>query len=129
MNEKNPYLHVRHPAERCRTYTPVIGESMTHQSHAESCDVNRIIKRFENTGSLPENTREAQYADCVNLQGDLTERINMSREILDQAGRDLEAKRLADADQAEKQAALDAQELAKYREEAKSAGGDAGGEE
>lgn len=83
---------VRHPFERVRTPTIILGESMTHQSHAESCDINNIIRRFDRTGVLPPGTRPAQYADVTALQGDLTERINTSREILDTAGRALEQK-------------------------------------
>lgn len=83
-------IPIRNPYERHRHYTHVYGESRTHQSHAESCDINNIIKRFDNTGELPPATREPQYADVTALQGDLTERINQSRETLDTAGRQLE---------------------------------------
>lgn len=84
---------VRHPFERHRTPTIILGESMTHQSHAEACDINNIIRRFDRTGALPPATRPEQYADVTGLQGDLTERINSSREILDKAGRAVEQRR------------------------------------
>lgn len=94
------HVIVRHPMERNRYRTPVVGESMTHQSHKDLCDVNAIVKRFDRTGELPPATREAQYADVSSLQGDLTERIAMSREVLDTAGRHVDEK--CKADQAKK---------------------------
>lgn len=84
---------VRHPYERARVTTIFTGESMTHQSHADSCDINNIIRKFDRTGVLPPSTRPEQYADVTGLQGDLTERINTSREILDKAGRVVEQQR------------------------------------
>lgn len=74
---------VRHPAIRIRTITPIVGESMTHQSHASSCDINNIIKRFDNTGLLPSGSREGQYADVTPLQGDFTDIINRSKELIE----------------------------------------------
>lgn len=50
-------------------------ESMTHQSHAESCDINSIIRQFDRTGLLPPPTREGQYGDVSELNRDLTELI------------------------------------------------------
>lgn len=84
---------VRHPFERVRTPTIIEGKSMTHQSHAEKCDINHIIRRFDRTGVLPPETRPAQYHDVTALQGDLTERINSSRQVLDTAGRALQEHR------------------------------------
>lgn len=92
-------IPVRSPYDRHRHITHIYGESLTHQSHAESCDINNIIRRFDNTGILPPSTREPQYADVTGLQGDLTERINESRETLDAAGRHLEQKQLDDQKQ------------------------------
>lgn len=90
-------VYVRHPFERVRTQYATQGDSKTHQSHADSCDINNIIRRFDNTGTLPPTTREAQYADVTALQeGDLTERINHSRVVLDAAGREMEAKQKAE---------------------------------
>ncbi|MEM2002562.1 MAG: hypothetical protein QXT77_07965 [Candidatus Methanomethylicaceae archaeon] len=66
---------------------------MTHQSHADSCDINNIIRRFDRTGVLPPSDRPQQFADVTGLQGDLTDRINSSREILDKAGRVVDEKR------------------------------------
>lgn len=46
----------------------VCGEkSMTRQSEAESCDINQIMKRFEKTGVLPMDTREAVFTDVSEI--------------------------------------------------------------
>lgn len=70
---------------RVRVQSVPEGESMTQQSHADSVDVNRIIERFDRTGVLPMATREPMYADVTDLQVDLTEAINRSREVLNTA--------------------------------------------
>lgn len=90
---------VRHPHSRVRVYTRVRGVSRTHQSHKDQVDINNIVRRFDQTGELPPSNRQPQYADVTLLQGDLTDRINRSREVLDQAGRtheQLQAQRKAD---------------------------------
>lgn len=42
-------------------------KSMTRQSEAESCDINQIMKRFEKTGVLPVDTREAVFTDVSEI--------------------------------------------------------------
>lgn len=64
---------VRHPMARVRVQTVIEGESMTHQAHAESCDINNIIRQFDRTGLLPPPTRKAAYVDVSNLNKNLTE--------------------------------------------------------
>lgn len=63
---------IRHPLSRVRTITPVEGDSMTHQSHADSCDINNIIRQFDRTGILPPARKTPQFADVTHLQKDLT---------------------------------------------------------
>lgn len=108
-------VEVRTPFTRVRTITEITGESMTHQSHASSVDINNIIRRFDNTGVLPPPTGDPVYADVTELQGDLTDRINMSRETLDAAGRQLDEQQRLENEKLEKQKEADAQELAAYR--------------
>lgn len=94
---------VRHPYSRERLTFDTDGESMTHQSHADSCDVNKIIGRYERTGQLPLATRPPQYADVSGLQGDLTERINFAKDALAKSrafAAEREAKLKADAKKA-----------------------------
>lgn len=38
-------------------------KSMTRQSDAEGADINQIMKRYEKTGVLPLDTREAVFTD------------------------------------------------------------------
>lgn len=42
--------------------------SRTKQNHADECDINKIIRRFDTTGVLTHlNRMEAQYGDLVGL--------------------------------------------------------------
>lgn len=77
--------YFRHPLERVRHQTVVEGESMTHQSHAESCDINQIIARYDRTGELPRGRNQGVYADVTQLQGDLTERAVNAKEVIKKA--------------------------------------------
>lgn len=71
---KSPDDHVvRHPFSRRRVQSKNEEPSMTHQSHAESCDINNIIRQFDRTGLLPPPRRQGQYADVTALNKDLTE--------------------------------------------------------
>lgn len=81
--DQSIYPFVRNPFHRLRVQTFPVGESMTQQQHGESVDVNRIVKRYTETGQIPTpNAARAQYADVTELQGDTTELINRSRDTL-----------------------------------------------
>lgn len=56
--------------------------SNTQDSFGNDTDINTIMARFERTGILPPNTAEPQYADVVDLQGDLTEIHQRSMEAI-----------------------------------------------
>lgn len=43
------------------------GASRTRQSEAEACDINAIMRRYEKTGVLPVEGREAFFADVSNM--------------------------------------------------------------
>lgn len=77
---------VRHPFSRLRVLTVNVGESLTHQSHAESCDVNNIISRYDRTGVLPLPSREPQYGDVTGLQGELTTLLGESERVIRATG-------------------------------------------
>lgn len=49
--------------------------SLTHQSHAESCDVNRIIDAYSRTGSLPPEKRPKKYGDVTALNKPMGELV------------------------------------------------------
>ncbi|AXH74345.1 MAG: internal scaffolding protein [Microviridae sp.] len=55
------------------------GPSLTRQEFAEECDINVIMKRFENTGQLPANTREPVYMDLTDMPTDLMSSLEMLR--------------------------------------------------
>lgn len=76
---------VRPPHWREPVKTDCSGDSLTQQSHAESCDINAIVARFDRTGQLPLATRPAVYMDVTGLQGDLTELYNQSAETIQRA--------------------------------------------
>lgn len=107
-NSKSPERVVRAPYERHAVHPVLEGESMTHQSHASACDINNIIRRFDNTGVLPPSNREPQYGDVTALQGDPTELILKGRETLQAAGEQLDARQ-----KAERQAQVDLVDEAK----------------
>lgn len=99
---KSPDDHiVRHPYSRMRVQAKNDEPSMTHQSHAESCDINNIIRQFDRTGLLPPPKRPGQYADVTALNKDLTElysdmedissRIRQAQEALAQKQKEAEA--------------------------------------
>lgn len=67
---------------RYRFVTHLVGQSMTQQSHAISCDINRIIERYDRTGSLPVSDKKPSYGDFTSFQGDLTERITRSEQAI-----------------------------------------------
>ena len=95
-------FYVRMPYDRDRVSTVFEGESMTHQSHAESCDINAVINRYMDTGFLPPGMDGGVYADVTELQGDLTDLINRSKAVIadaDAKAAELVAKRAAEAEQ------------------------------
>lgn len=109
-------VFIRHPFSRYRFVSECVGESMTHQSHADACDINNILKRYESSGVMPTGRSDGQFADVTGLQGDLTEQINKSREVqaaVAKAESDAIAKQQKEA--ADK-AAADAADLARFRE-------------
>jgi len=102
---------VRRPWQRHRLITEITGESRTHQSHAESCDINHIIRRFDNTGLLPDGRGPGQYEDVTHLQNKQTDELILeSRKSLETADADLKShkRKLAKAEK-DRVAALEAE--------------------
>lgn len=74
-------------------------QSLTHQSHAETTDINNIIGRFARTGQLPPAQRQGQFADVTHLTKDLTTLYNDMQELSGRirlAQKAVEEKRKAD---------------------------------
>nr|QJB20236.1 MAG: internal scaffolding protein [Microvirus sp.] len=76
-----PLPLVRHPNLRVRYEAVITGESQTIQSAAEECDINHIIRRYENTGILPPPTQQPVYADVSMLNDDLTVLIERKNSV------------------------------------------------
>lgn len=64
---------VRSWNERVRSYCLLEGESLTHQSFKEESDINRILKRYSDTGVLPQSDNKGTFADVSGLQVELTQ--------------------------------------------------------
>lgn len=77
-----PVRRPRHPMSLGKFVCPFVGKSMTHASHKDSCDVNRIMDAYSRTGELPPSIpgRVPQFADVTALQAaDLTTQITDAR--------------------------------------------------
>lgn len=90
---KKSMLFVEPHEFRVRVLTIPEGESLTHESFKEECDINGIVNRYARTGELPDAGRTGAYADCSGLQGDLTQRINESRSVVSKVENAKKAKR------------------------------------
>lgn len=75
---------VRPPYHRERLYSVLEGESLTHRSHAETVNINRIMARYMATGRLPEGN-QLNYVDATPFSGDLTEQYERSEATLAEA--------------------------------------------
>lgn len=71
---------IKAPNERIRVQAHC-PDSLTQQSHMDSTDVDKIVARFERTGTLPETRQQAQYGDVTHLQGELTEMLSYAQEV------------------------------------------------
>lgn len=54
-------------AASLQAHSDTVGESLTKQSFADECDINRILERFAITGHVPENVRAPSYGDFVDI--------------------------------------------------------------
>ncbi len=66
------------------------GKSLTRQSEMAACDINNIMAKYEKTGVLPVEGREAFYAD-VSMMGDYRSALENVR-MADEAFMSLPAK-------------------------------------
>lgn len=94
----------RHPMSRIAVevfFDPQ--DDMTHQAHAESCDVNTIIRQFDRTGVLPPVKKQPRYGDVSNLNRDLTELLEEAESTVEALQNNGKLKEQADAKQKLKQ--------------------------
>lgn len=121
-------LRFRLPWMRVAFKTEIVGDSMTHQSHAESCDINRIVAAYTRSGEELIPDPNAVYDDVTGLQGDFTEMVNESwrnqKMFMDRVA----AEKAEKEAQADAQRKKDAEDLARYRsQDAGTAGKEATG--
>ena len=83
-------LLFRGPFFRERFTFSTVGDSMTRQADADSCDINRIIERYDRSGTLPTGRVQGVYDDVTGLQGDYAERIIESRAVQAQVSEERE---------------------------------------
>lgn len=67
---------VRDPRQRYIVRYFPSGESMTELSHAQSCDINYIVNRYQATGFFPQAKKPPIYADVTPAQKPLNELID-----------------------------------------------------
>ena len=65
------------PLERRRVTHPAGGESRTKQADIERTNINKIMRRYANTGTVPANMREPWYGDFSNVDDYLTARLRV----------------------------------------------------
>lgn len=79
---KNDQIYSNRPEIRCaydRQRLPfvTVGPSLTDQSMAEECDVNRILERYQRTGVMDHvNRYEGSYGDFLDAPSDYQTAIN-----------------------------------------------------
>lgn len=99
---------VRHPNSRPRCKTILTGlRTRTDNAHKDLTDINNIVNRFQRTGSMPTGKGPGVYEDVTLLQGDLTDVINRSKDIVEKAEKVKVALEKAKAEEEEKVAAAD----------------------
>lgn len=54
-------------SKRKRVQTQTSGPSMTQQQFKSQCDINHIMKKFEQTGILPQGSRQGSSGDFSNI--------------------------------------------------------------
>lgn len=76
---------VRRPNCRVRYAMDFTGqESLVQQAHYDQTDINQVVERYRRTGVMPSGKSNGRFADVTGLQGDPTELIERSREVIQQ---------------------------------------------
>jgi len=85
--------------------TVITDESMTHQSHAESCDINNIIRQFDRTGLLPpgRGDRSPVYDDVSHLNQPFSDLVLGSQNVLGQHATNMDEVSRIQADKRKKE--------------------------
>lgn len=64
---RDPYNYDAHAVSRETGLSCEGDPGVTHQSFAEECDINTIVRRFGLSGELPEAVRMPTYADFTHV--------------------------------------------------------------
>ncbi len=82
MTQK-PYTAVNRPP---KVILDCKDKTRTRQSEAAGCDINQIVSRFEKTGILPIDGREALYEDVSHITDyrDALDRVTMAEQAFKQ---------------------------------------------
>lgn len=80
---------VRHALSRTRHQFECKGDSKTHQAHKQACDIREIIRKYDNTGLLPDGRPPGSYVDITVLQKDKAQLIMENRSKLEKAAREI----------------------------------------
>lgn len=76
MKLKNTEAKTQPGRRRPRVQTPVDGESMTKQAFKEECDINNIVRRYNEGGAITHiNSRQPIYGD-FSMEMDYQESLN-----------------------------------------------------
>jgi LytS/YehU family sensor histidine kinase len=115
-------VKVRSTFDRQRVQFATSGESATHQSHKEACDIHNMIRKYDNTGLLPDGRPPGSYVDCINMSGKAREQLILDARAKSE-GLAKQFQDQIDAAEVEKQEKLaaDAEELKRLREKEASA--------
>jgi phage internal scaffolding protein len=63
--------------ERKRVTFETTGESLTHQSAKDECDINNIMKKWERTGIIDHQNRyQGEYGDFTNVPDNYQDSLN-----------------------------------------------------
>lgn len=75
---------IRKTFDRERVQFATKGESMTHQSHQQECDINHIMAKWQKTGVMEHvNRYQGDYADFTNMPQDYQDSMNQVLEAQD----------------------------------------------
>lgn len=66
MAKKIPNIRSAYDVEHFRVTKEIVGDSLTEQSHAEGCDVNRIMTRARQGAGIVPPAVSPRFLDCPN---------------------------------------------------------------
>ncbi len=83
MTNQKPYTAVNRPP---KVILDCKDKTRTRQSEAAGCDINQIVSKFEKTGILPIDGREALYEDVSHITDyrDALDRVTMAEQAFKQ---------------------------------------------